>query len=594
MIKKISGSMKTHDCGELGQDHLGLEVTICGYIHKYRNLGGLHFIDLWDRKGIVQLSFEDFKGDPEILKTFSLESVVKTCGTVRPRPDEARNPKMKTGEIEVAVTSIELLSPSTGLPFLPRGQIQGHEDLRLRYRYLDLRTQRLQDILTLRARMNKTIRDTLTEYDFTEVETPILYKSTPEGARDYIVPSRLHPGKVYALPQSPQTLKQLLMIGGTDRYFQITKCFRDEDLRADRQPEFTQLDIEAAYSSQEFIKNLTSLILERLFDLSGPPDMETMSYQKAMELYGTDRPDIRFELLHHDVTSLFSQSPFAVFSDVAKEGGLIKSIFLPKSCGELSRKDLDGLAGTVKPLGGKGVAWFKVQNGQKSGGISKWIGEEEWKALVEKCLEKNQEERDGLFLFFADTSHTRAHLCADAIRRLLGDKLDLIGQGHRFLWVNDFPLLSYSEKDQRFYALHHPFTRPRPEDRNLFLKGDQKELEGVKADAYDLIIDGHEVGGGSMRIYDPQDQTRMFDVLGFSSEETKRQFGFFIEALQYGTPPHGGIAFGLDRMAMILAETGQIRDVIAFPKTTSASDLMSETPSKPSPEQLEELKMKFL
>ena len=582
--------MKTHHCGELNQNHVGQEVTLCGWVNKYRNLGGLHFIDLRDRKGLIQLSFDEFREDLSILKTFSLESVVCTKGKVISRPSKAINKKMFTGQIEVSVTHIKLLSRSHQLPFLPHGPIESHEDFRLKYRYLDLRTEKLQSILHLRSQTAKKIREILYRYDFTEIETPLLYKSTPEGARDYIVPSRVSPGKVYALPQSPQTLKQLLMIGGIERYFQLVKCFRDEDLRADRQPEFTQLDIEVSFSTQDSIKDLASTLVKEIFPLpENHLTMETMSYQKAMKLYGTDKPDNRFTLTHLDVTSLFRQGQLEIFSTIAKAQGLIKSIFIPQKIGELSRKELDSLADIVRPLGGKGVAWFKLQEKGPSGGIAKFITDKE----LEGLQQLSQSKENGLYLFFAHKDPSATHACADATRRYLGQKLGLIQKGHHFLWINDFPLFEYSSKDKRFYARHHPFTQPSKEHLNLFFKDDLEDLTQIKAEAYDLVVNGYELAGGSMRIYDQKVQRRMFEILGFSDEDAQQQFGFFMEALQYGTPPHGGIAFGFDRMIMLLAQTENIRDVIAFPKTTSASDLMSHCPSPPQPQQLEELKIKL-
>ena len=575
MDKSITGLIKTHHCGELRETHRGREVTLCGWVQKYRDLGGLHFVDLWDKEGLIQLAFDQFQGDVGQLKSLSLESVILVHGTVRTRPKEAQNPNLQTGGVEISVTQLKLLSPAQEVPFLPRGLVTGNEDFRLKHRYLDLRSKKLQNILKLRSQTARVVREALYREGFTEVETPILYKSTPEGARDYLVPSRVHPGKVYALPQSPQTLKQLLMIGGTDRYFQIAKCFRDEDLRADRQPEFTQIDIEAAFCSQEYIKNLATTLLQEVYALPENFTLPSITYDKAMELYGTDKPDTRFELTHQNATPLFANSTFQTFSHIARSGGLIKSLFLPRSLGELSRKDLDHLSARVKPLGGQGVAWVKVESGQMSGGIAKFSP-------------PLATEEDGLHLFFAHTKHTIAHTCADNVRRHLGEKLHLIQKDERqFLWITDFPLLEYSEEDQRFYALHHPFTQPKKEDLSAFLQG--QELSSIRADAYDLVLNGCEIAGGSMRIYDQKVQKKMFEILGFSQEEAKRQFGFFLTALKHGTPPHGGIAFGFDRMMMLLARTDHIRDVIAFPKTTSASDLMSDCPSSPNPGQLKEL-----
>ena len=591
MKETISGAMRTHFCGELGIDHLGRDVLVCGWVHKYRNLGGLHFIDLWDREGLLQLSFENFTGDLDVLKTFPLESVIMAKGTVIKRPREAVNKKMRTGEVEVGVDEITLLSRAEPVPFLPRGTVESNEDLRLKYRYLDLRSDRPQSLLQLRSRASQLVRQTLHELNFTEVETPILYKSTPEGARDYLVPSRVQPGKAYALPQSPQTLKQLLMIGGTDRYFQLSRCFRDEDLRADRQPEFTQIDIEVCFSSQEYLFNLASVLLRPLFDLGDDFVIaKTLSFEKALELYGTDKPDTRFDLTHRDVTCVFEGSEMALFSSIAESSGLIKTFFIPQESQglSLSRKDLESLTKLVRPVGGKGVAWLKVKSDEASGSLAKFVTPEMLKVL----RDTGPFEGDGIFLFFANKSHETAHACADVVRRHLGTHLNLISDQLDILWINDFPLFETSTDDGRLHARHHPFTRPCEQDRDLFLQGNEQDLKKVRADAYDLVINGHEVAGGSMRIYQPEMQKRMFEVLGLGRHEITKQFGFFLEALQYGTPPHGGIAFGFDRLVMLMAGTDYIRDVIAFPKTASAGDLMSGCPSTPDSKQWDELKIK--
>ena len=586
---ELSGLMKTHHCGQLTKAHVGQGVVLCGWINKYRNLGGMTFLDLRDHTGVAQLSFTAFSGDLAALKNWPLESVILARGEVCLRPPEAVNRRMSTGEVELLVSHVELLSGADRMPFLPHGQVLANEDFRLRYRYIDLRSEKLQHILRLRSRSVRKIREFFYPHGFIEVDTPMLYKSTPEGARDYIVPSRTHRGKVYALPQSPQTLKQLLMIGGADRYFQICKCFRDEDLRADRQPEFSQVDVEVAFATQDYIKNLTTDLLKEILPLPKDFCLPTLTYQEAMERYGTDKPDLRFALPHLNVTKLFIASDLEIFSTVARNEGLIKAIFVPRSAGDFSRKELDGLSDVVKPLGGKGVAWFKVQGKKTSGGIAKFIADSDLERL--QALSGGGE--DGVYLFCADLSRHLTHLCSDVIRRHLGKTLHLIGQEYQLLWVNHFPLLEYSEQRGRFEALHHPFTRPLAADRETFFTGDHQQLTQVRADAYDLVINGHEVAGGSMRIYDPQMQSRMFEVLGFSGQEAQRQFGFFVEALRYGTPPHGGIAFGLDRLIMLLAKVDNIRDVMAFPKTTSASDLMSGAPSEPEVEQLGELGIKF-
>lgn len=587
MSNTIKGLMRTHNCNELNKNDLGKNVTLCGWVNKSRNLGGLYFIDIRDKFGVTQLNFSEFKGDLIVLKDASLESVIWAKGVVSLRPSDALNKNMETGEIEVKVLDFKILSiaDKDHIPFLPYGAIEANEDLRLKYRYLDLRTQKLQKMLALRSQTSFKAREFLISEGFVEVETPVLYKSTPEGARDYIVPSRVHPGKVYALPQSPQTLKQLLMIGGTDKYFQITKCFRDEDLRADRQPEFTQVDIEVSFPTMEYMKNLSEAFLRKIFSLRADFVLKPMSFYEAMDTYGCDKPDTRFGLEQINATDLFKDSEFATFKTIAESGGLVKAMFFSDAIGQMSRKDIDELVEVVKPYGGKGVATFKAAGGNFSGGISKFITHDIYKALSKK--EENR--ADGLWLLCADSKHEVAHACADAVRRHLGKKFKMVKDGYHFLWIYDFPLLEWSAEEERFAARHHPFTMPKREEIEKFMKGDHDYLTHCKAEAYDVVCNGYEIGGGSIRIFDQAVQAQMFKVLGLSEEETKKQFGFFIEALKYGTPPHGGIAFGLDRLMMLLGGTDNIRDVIAFPKTASASDLMSGSPSSPNPAQLKEL-----
>ena len=592
-MSKIEGLMRSHNCGELRAEHIDQQVTLCGWVNKNRDLGGLNFIDLRDKYGLTQLGFTEFKGDLEVLKKCHLESVIKVTGTVRMRPEAALNKKMPTGEVELAVSELELLSMSdiNNIPFLPHGSVEATEDNKLKYRYLDLRTNKLQDMLKKRSEVTLEVRNTMASEGFEEVEIPVLYKSTPEGARDYVVPSRVHPGHVYALPQSPQTLKQLLMIGGTDKYFQICKCFRDEDLRADRQPEFTQIDIEVSYATETYIKNLVTKLVKNLFSMKEGFDIPVMSFADAMRDYACDKPDIRFGLKQYIVSDIFEGTDFGVFANAIKSGGMVKTMFVPASMGTFSRKILDGFVDVVKPHGGKGVAFFKVEGGKASGGISKFITDD----VLSKLSGLEEGTDAGTWLFFADETSI-VHASADALRRHLGKALELCGDEYKFLWVNDFPLFEYD--DGRFYAMHHPFTMVKEDQLETFMTADMTDpngpLKDLCAPAYDLVCNGYEIGGGSVRIHNQEVQERMFEVLGLSEEEVKKQFGFFVEALKYGTPPHAGLAFGLDRLVMMLAKTENIRDVIAFPKTTTASDMMSSAPSVPAKEQTDELHFSFL
>ncbi len=597
MPESIKGLLKTHSCGELTSANIGESVTLCGWVNKYRDLGALHFIDIRDKFGVTQLGFEKFSGDISILKNASLESAILAKGKVQARPDSAKNKDMLTGEIEVQVEEFQVLSQSDkdNIPFLPHGLIDAKEDLRLKYRYLDLRTEKLQKMLTLRSDASRKVRNYLADNGFTEVETPVLYKSTPEGARDYIVPSRVHPGEVYALPQSPQTLKQLLMIGNTDKYYQIVKCFRDEDLRADRQPEFTQIDIEVSFATQEYIKNLATGLVQELFGYDSAFEVPVMSYDEAMETYGSDKPDLRFGLKHINATSVFADSGFSIFVNTAKENGLIKAIFVPESIGTFARKQIDALTEVVKPYGGKGVAWFKNTSEGLSGGISKFITDE----ILSKLESLSDEKGHGTWFFCADVNHDTAHSCADAVRRHFGKELSLIDkEKYAFVWIKDFPLLEWDDDGKRYVARHHPFTMPKIDELEAFMNSDPTDANGplrnMKAEAYDLVCNGYEMGGGSVRIYQQNVQEKMFQVLGMTEEEALYQFGFFIEALKYGTPPHAGIAFGFDRTIMLLAKNDNIRDVIAFPKTNSATDLMAGSPSRPADAQTKELHFNWI
>lgn len=594
-MSQIKGLMRSHNLGELRASHVGSNVTLCGWVNKNRDLGGLTFIDLRDKFGVTQLNFTNFKGDMELLKKCHLESVIMVKGEVAGRPSEALNKNMATGEVEVHVTELQVLSECdiNNIPFLPYGATEATEDNKLKYRYLDLRTKKLQDILKLRSKITLDVRNTMSAHDFVEVETPILYKSTPEGARDYVVPSRVHPGHVYALPQSPQTLKQLLMIGGTDKYFQICKCFRDEDLRADRQPEFTQIDIEVSFATEEYMKNLATDLIKNIFELDSNFEIPVMNYNDAMRDYGSDKPDVRFGLKQHVVSEIFKDTEFGVFKSAIESGGIVKTMFVPATMGTFSRKILDGFVDVVKPHGGKGVAFFKVEDGAVSGGISKFITDEVL-ASLSNLSDLDGDAKNGTWLFFADQEGI-VHDSADALRRHLGRELGLIKDGYAFLWVNEFPCFETDE--ERFYAKHHPFTSPKISEMDKFMNEEvnvnNKTLRDLPAQAYDLVCNGYELGGGSIRIHNGTVQERMFEVLGMSEEEVANQFGFFVNALKYGTPPHGGIALGLDRITMVKAGTDNIRDVIAFPKTTTASDMMSNVPSVPAKAQTDELHFTF-
>jgi len=580
---------RTVHCGEVSNEHVGQEVVLNGWVQRRRDLGGVIFIDLRDRTGIVQIVFNPEFNKPawEAADKVRNEYVLAVTGTVVKRDPDAVNPKIKTGEVEVHISGIEIINEAKTPPFPIEDGIDVDEQVRLKYRYLDLRRPEMQQALMLRSKAAKAFRDFLDSNGFVEVETPMLTKSTPEGARDYLVPSRVHPGEFYALPQSPQLFKQLLMVSGLERYYQIVRCFRDEDLRADRQPEFTQVDIETSFLSMEQIlpmmEQMVAHVFKQTIGVDVPTPFPRLTYAEAMSRYGSDKPDIRFGMELVEITDVVANSEFKVFANVAKSGGQVKAINA-KGCGHYSRKEADDLAKFAARYGAKGLAWIGIKDGELKGPIVKFFKEEE---IAEIKRRLNAEEGD-LLLFVADKPKVVADALG-ALRIKLGEELGLIDHSKfAFLWVVDFPLLEWDEEEQRYVALHHPFTRPKDEDLPLFDTDPGK----IRAQAYDLVLNGYELGGGSLRIYKRDVQEKMFKALGFTPEEAREQFGFLMDAFEYGTPPHGGIALGLDRLVMLLAGRNNLREVIAFPKTASASDLMVNAPDVVAPKQLAELHIK--
>ena len=585
-------ALKTHTCGELRPEHAGQRVTLAGWVHRRRDHGGLIFIDLRDRWGITQVVFNpDTSAEAHrVARDLRAEYVVKVSGMVHRRPSGLENPDLTTGEIEVLAEEVEILNPAKTPPFYINEDSPVEEALRLRYRYLDLRRQRMQRNIILRHRVIKFIRDFLTEEGFVEIETPILFKSTPEGARDYLVPSRLHPGKFYALPQSPQQLKQLLMVAGYERYFQIARCFRDEDQRGDRQPEFTQLDLEMSFVGREdvmdLIERLYTAIIEQISDkkLLFKP-FKRLSYHETMARFGTDRPDLRFGLELADVSDLVADSDFRVFAETVAGGGVVKGLNA-QGCGGYSRKQIDELTGLVREFGARGLAWLALgEGGETRSSFAKFLTEAQVQALVNRLEGKPGD----LLLFVAD----RAEIANEALSRLrlaLGERLGLRDPNVLALcWIVDFPFVTWNEEEQRWDPSHHLFTAPVEEDIPL-LDTDPGKARGQQ---YDLVCNGYEIAGGSIRIHRRELQEKVFKLIGLKVEEARQQFGHMLEAFEYGTPPHGGIATGIDRFVMLLADEPNIREVIAFPKTQSAADLMASAPSPVSPEQLKELHLKL-
>jgi aspartyl-tRNA synthetase len=586
-MESMGGLKRSHSCNDLAVDNVGEVVTLMGWVLRRRDHGGVIFIDLRDRWGITQVIF-----NPEIhadvhAKAHQLRSewVIAVQGRVEKRPPDMANPNLKTGAIEVLVDTLRVLNSSLTPPFPLDEEVEVSENLRLKYRYIDLRRPSMAANLIMRHKVSQAVRTYLDQNKFLEIETPVLTRSTPEGARDYLVPSRVNPGKFYALPQSPQLFKQLLMVSGLDRYYQIVRCFRDEDLRADRQPEFTQIDMELSFIEEEDIYEIIEGMMLKIFkdvldiELSAP--FARMNYGEALARYGTDRPDTRFGLELVDLTETVRDCGFNVFQTVVKKGGLVKSINA-KGCGDFSRKDLDDLTGYVGQFGAKGLAWVKVKaGGEWQSPITKFFTDGERQAISK---ELGAEENDVLF-FVADAG-TIVHQALSELRLELGRRLGLISKGsYNFVWVVDFPLLEYDHEEKRHVAVHHPFTAPKEEDIELL----EKDPGRVRSKAYDLVLNGIEIGGGSIRIHQKELQNVIFAALGIAKEEADDKFGFLLQALELGAPPHGGIAFGLDRLLMIMAGRETIRDVIAFPKTQKATCPLTEAPASVARKQLTEL-----
>ncbi|WOV88766.1 aspartate--tRNA ligase [Sporosarcina oncorhynchi] len=576
---------RTDYCGQLTEEAIGKSVTLKGWVQKRRDLGGLIFVDMRDRSGIVQIVFNPdlSKIALETAEKIRSEYVIEVQGKVVERQDNQKNDKVATGAIEVHVDTVEIINEAKTPPFMIEEDTDVNEELRLKYRYLDLRRPQLARVFKMRSDVTKTVRNFLDEEGFLEVETPILTKSTPEGARDYLVPSRVHEGEFYALPQSPQLFKQMLMVSGFDRYYQIARCFRDEDLRADRQPEFTQIDMEMSFMSIEEIIELNERLMKKVMkDVKGI-DIETpfkrLPYDEAMGRFGSDKPDTRFGMELQNVSELVKDSSFKVFAGAVESGGQVKAINVEGNADNFSRKDIDALGEFAARHGAKGLAWLKVDAEGLKGPIAKFFEGEDATALMHALKAKDGD----LLLFVADKKSVVADALG-ALRSKLGKDLGMIDETKfNFLWVTDWPLFEYDEEEGRFYAAHHPFTMP----------ADVEQLESdptaVKAQAYDLVLNGYELGGGSLRIYKRDIQEKMFKALGFTEEEAREQFGFLLDAFEYGTPPHGGIAFGLDRIVMLLSGSTNLRDTIAFPKTASASCLLTEAPSTVDTTQLNEL-----
>lgn len=593
--------IRNKGCGDIREADIGRHMNLCGWVFRRRDHGGLIFVDLRDRSGVLQIVFSPEKSSEthELAHELRSEYVLAVSGEIRKRPEGTENPHLPTGAFEMYATTLEILNKAAPLPFSIEDASDASEALRLKYRYLDLRRPEMQRNLIMRHKANKVIRDYLNEKGFLEIDTPVLTKSTPEGARDYLVPSRLNPGYFYALPQSPQLFKQILMVSGFEKYYQIVKCFRDEDLRADRQPEFTQVDLEMSFADTEDIIQVIEGVMKRLFKDVLEIDVETpferLSFRESLERFGSDKPDLRFGLELQDMADLSEKGSFRVFLETLHAGGRVKAIN-GKGLASLSRKEIDLLTDEAVSFGAKGLSWIKVRNGFESP-IGKFFNKDTLKEMAERLA---AEEGD-LMLFVADEEKV-VHDVLGKMRIELGKRLNLITPGFKFVWIIDFPLFEWNKDENRFEAMHHPFTSPMDEDIEKLFSANTDNLKPlspnfslltlVRAKAYDIVLNGYEIGGGSIRIHRRDLQRKMFEVLGISEEEAKIKFGFLLDAFEYGAPPHGGIALGLDRLVMIMVGARSIRDVIAFPKTQKASCLMSGTPSQVEPKQLKELSIK--
>lgn len=583
---------RTHYCGDINETHIDQTVTLCGWVHTRRDHGGLIFIDLWDKKGIAQVVLNPQIDELSHQQAQSLRGnyVIGVRGVVRERPEGMVNKNLKTGKVEVYIDNLEIFNPSKTPPFSPWEGQEVSESVRLKYRYLDLRSDRLQKNLHLRYQITKTTRDVLDANGFIEIETPMLTKSTPEGARDYLTPSRVQPHHFYALPQSPQLFKQILMAAGMDKYFQIVKCFRDEDLRQDRQPEFTQIDIEMSFVEEQQVYDIAEKLIKEIFQKTVNKTLVTpfpvLTYEEAMSRYGSDKPDTRFGLELVDLSETVANCGFKVFNEALKSGGQVKAINIKGAATALSRKALDDLTEVAKTYGAKGMAWIKIQEDGLQSPIIKFFDPE----TIDNIVSKMGGETGDVLVFAADTPNIVADSLAH-IRLSAADKLNLIDpEKNNFLWVTEFPMFEYDEVEKRLAAKHHPFTAPMQSDLTEF---ENTPPEKLLARAYDLVLNGNEIGGGSIRIHREDLQEKTFALMGIGHEEAREKFGFLLDALQYGAPPHGGLAFGLDRIAMLLTDSDSIRDVIAFPKTQKASCPMTEAPSAVDAKQLKELKLKL-